>query len=341
MSQTPTGGARVRRNFGVALSLMPILALAACSSSAAAVGGATSSTSGSTQGKSVVYIQGMSGIPFYSSVSCGAQTEAKAEGVDFSSQGPDTWDVTKQTAIVNAVVAKHPDAIMISVTDTKAMQAPLLQAKAAGIPIIGIDDTLDDTSIMSSYIQSDSIEGGKLAAKQLATAMGGKGKVIAINNVAGTPIGDARVKGFTEGLKDYPGITYLGVQYSNNDTSKAANIASTTASSDQGLTGIFTVTTNNTEGAITGLREAGKTGAVKLVGYDTSDPIVEALKAGNVDGLVVQYPYGEGVQGIKTAAEIWAGKTVEYHQTSPFVIATKDNVDSAEVSQYLYKTKCA
>lgn len=325
------------RRLAILAAVAPLILVTACGGS----GGKNNAGSPEPDGKEVVYIQGMSGIPFYSTVACGAQDEAKKHGITFSAQGASAWDVAKQTEIVNAVVARKPDAIMISVTDTKAMIPPLAQAKAAGIPIIGIDDDLADRSIMASKIQSDSIEGGKLAGERLGELIGGQGEVIAINNTPGTPIGDARVEGFKQGIAKFPGIKFLGVKYSNNETAKAANIASTTASSNANLKGIFAVTTNNTEGSVTGLREADKTGAVKLVGYDTSDPIVEALRKGSVDGLVVQYPYGEGVQGIKTAVDIWAGKQVERDQKSPFVVATPDNIDDPKVQEYIYKMECS
>ena len=322
------------------------LLLAACGSTSStgstpAAGSASGSATAAAKARKVVYIQGMSGIPFYQTVACGAAEEAKAAGVDFSYQGASEWDVAKQTQIVDAVVAGKPDAIMISVTDTKAMTAPLVKAKAAGIPIIGIDDTLVDTSVMKTYIQSDSIAGGKLAGEKMGQLLGGKGAVMALNNEPGTPIGDARVEGFKQGIAEFPGITFIGVQYTQNGVDKAANIASTTAGANGKLTGIFGVTTNNTEGAVTGIREAKKTGAVKIVGYDTSDPIVQALRDGGADALVVQYPFGEGKAGIQSAEKIWKGEPVDAKQSSPFVVATKDNLDTPDVQKYLYKMTCS
>ncbi|TQS45294.1 ABC transporter substrate-binding protein [Cryptosporangium phraense] len=320
----------MRKVFVLAAAL-PLL-LTACSSS---------DDGGSSGSKKVVYIQGMSGIPFYQTVACGATEQAKKDGVKFSYQGASEWDVAKQTQIVDAVVASKPDAIMISVTDTKAMIAPLTKAKAAGIPVIGIDDNLQDPSVMNTYIQSDSIEGGKLAGKKMGELLNGQGAVMALNNEPGTPIGDARVEGFKQGIAEFPGIKFLGVQYTQNATAKAANLASTTATSNKALNGIFGVTTNNTEGAVTGIREAGRTGQIKVVGYDTSDPIVEALKNGAADALVVQYPFGEGKQGIQAAQKIWKGESVPKKQSSPFVVATKDNLNTAEVQEYIYKMTCS
>jgi ribose transport system substrate-binding protein len=297
---------------------------------------------GSGDGKKIVYVPGLTGVPFYSSVSCGAASEAEKLGAEFVTQGDPTFAVDKQTAIVNALIADKPDAILISITDPEAMIGPLQEAKDAGIQVIGIDGDLTDESVMSTNIQSDNIIGGQMAADALAAAIGPDGgEVLILNNATGSLIGDARVKGFEDQLAaKYPNIKSLGQQYSANAADKAAGIVSAAAASNPNLKGIYGITTNNTQGAITGLAEAGRTGEVKLVGYDTSDPIIEGLRAGAVDGLVVQYPYGEGILGVQSAIKLMNGESVDRLQTTPFVIATKDNVDDPTVQQYIYKVDC-
>jgi ribose transport system substrate-binding protein len=304
-------------------------------------GSGNASASGGGKTKKVVYVQGISGNPFYTTVACGAADQAKKSGVDFSFQGASEFDVTKQTQIVNALTASKPDAIMISITDPKAMIPPLAQAKAAGIKIIAIDGDLSDESIMATNIQSNGVVGGRLAGERLAKLIGGRGTVVAIDNQPGSIVSQARADGFSEAIKKYPGIKFLGVKYSDNSTAKAATIVSTTATSNKDLKGVYTLETNNTEGAITGLREAKKTGQVKLVGYDTSDPIVKALQDGTLDGTVVQYPYGEGQMGIKSAVAAVDGGEVPRTQGTPFVMATPENVDTPKVQKYIYKTRCS
>ena len=288
----------------------------------------------------VVYVQGLTGNPFYTTVTCGASAAAKAAGVDFSFQGPGEWSVEKQTTIVNAIVASKPDAIMISIADPKAMIIPLKAAKDAGVKVITIDGDLSDTSIAITNIQSDNVVGGQLGGARLAKLMGGKGSVIALDNEPGIPLTQDRIKGFKNAIKKYPGIKFLGVKYTHNQTATAANIVSTTAGSNPSLKGVFSAETNNSEGAITGVREAKKIGKVFIVGYDTSDPIVAALKKGTMGGAVVQFPYGEGVLGIKSAVAAVAGKPVPRNQGAPFVIATKQNVNTAKVQKFIYSTKC-
>ena len=284
---------------------------------------------------------GLTGNPFYTSVGCGAAAEAAKLGLQFAVQGASTYAVGLQTQVVNAIVASKPAAIMISVTDPQAMIAPLAQAKAAGIKVLTIDGDLSDQSIAMSNIQADDVKGGALAAQALAKLVNYKGNVLIIDNAAGnSTVAAERQKGFQDALKAYPGIKDLGVQYSNNETSKAASIAAVAANTNSNLTGIYTMETNNTEGAVTGLREAGKTGKVMLVGFDTSDPIVQAIKAGAVQADIVQFPYGEGVLGIQTAANALEGKTVPREQTAPFVVATPANIDTPQVQKYIYKTHC-
>ncbi len=322
-----------------ALAAASLLALTACGGSSDGAGSGASSDGGDAL--SVVYVPGLTGNPFYNTVGCGAAAKAEELGVDFKVQGSPEFDVAKQTAIVNALVAEAPDALMISVTDSTAMKLPLAEAKNAGIDIITIDGDLEDKSIALTNIQSDNEEGGALAAENLAKLVGEKGAVLGINQSPGNPIGEAREKGFKDKLAEYPGMTYLETQYSENSTATAAQIASAAATSNADLVGVYTMSTNNTEGAITGVREAGKTGVVRVVGYDTSEPILQALEDGTVDGVVVQYPYGEGQSGVQSAVDASEGRDVPREQTAPFVFATPENQASDEVQQYVYKTDCA
>ena len=312
---------------------------AAGTSSSAAVGSGTAGTSGKL-GK-IVYIPGLTGNPFYNTVSCGAGTEAKTKGVAFSYQGAPTFDVQKQTAIVQQVTATKPGAIMISITDPNAMAAPLKKAKSAGIKIITIDGDLTDTSISSSNIQSNGAQGGKLAGEALATSAGGKGTVLIIGNQTGSTVEKARTDGFTAGIKEKgPNMKILSIQYSANDPAKAASIVKTAAIAHSDLVGVFGAETNNTQGALTGVKESGKQSKIKVTGYDTSDPIVAALKNGSLLGTVVQNPRGEGVTGVDTAVKVMQGQSVPRNQPADAIFVTPATVNTAKAKSYIYDVNC-
>ena len=316
--------------------------VSACSSSGTS--GSTASSGGagtSTKLGKIVYVPGLTGNPFYNTVSCGAGTEAKAKGVSYEYQGSPTFDVQKQTAIIQQVTLTKPGAILISVTDPKAMEAPLKAAKAKGIKIITIDGDLADTSVGISNIQSDSLAGGKLAGIAMAKAVGSTGTVLAIDNSTGFVPSKQRTDGFAAGVKSVsPNIKVLPVQYSNNDPAKAASFVQQAAAAHPDLVGVFGAETNNTQGALTGVREAGKQSKIKVTGYDTSDPIVTALKAGQLLGVVVQNPRGEGVQGVDTAISAMEGKSVSRNQAADALFVTPATVNTAKAKSYIYDVNC-
>ena len=288
----------------------------------------------------ITYIQGVAGNPFYMSVACGGIEAAKRLGVTFDYQAPPQYTAALQLRVLDAVIAAQPDGIMFTADDPVALNATLMEAKARGIKIISIDGDVKDMSIALSNIQSDNVEGGRQAANRLAELIGKKGKVLAIMNSPAANVSQQRLQGFQEAIAKYPDITFLGQQYSNNQTAKAASIVTSTIAANPDLAGIFTLTTNNTEGASTGVREAQKVGQIKLVGFDTSDPIVESIRKGVVDGDIVQYPFRVGQLGLEMMVSALQGKPIERQVNTPFVIATPQNVDTADVQKFIYKTNC-
>jgi len=290
--------------------------------------------------KRITFIQSLSGNPFYDTVACGAIEASKRLGIDFNFQGPQQYQAQMQMRVLDAVIASHPDGILFAASDPVALNPTLLQAKEQGIKIISIDGDVSDKSIALANVQSDNVLGGQQAAIALAKLIGDKGKVMAMMNTPAPTVSAQRLEGFTTEMAKHKDITYLGVQYSGNQTSKAASIVSSTIAAYPDLAGVFSITTNNTEGAATGVREADHVGKVKIVGFDTSDPIVEAIRRGVVDADIVQYPYRVGQLGVEMMNDVLNGKTVERQVRTDFVVATPQNIDTPEVQKFVYKTKC-
>ena len=158
---------------------------------------------GTQQQYKLTLIQGVKGDQFYVTMQCGAQEAAQAAGATLDVTAPDEFDASLQTPVVNAVVAKKPDAILVAPTDTKAMIPSLTQAKAAGIKLVFVDTTTENgAELAESEIASDNLEGGREAARTLAKLTGEKGSVLVINVKPGISTTDARAKGFEEELKN-------------------------------------------------------------------------------------------------------------------------------------------
>ncbi len=218
---------------------------------------------------SVTYVQGQTGNPFFISVTGGAMAEAKKLGVEFSAQGGQQYSPTSQTPVLNAVIAKHPDGILISPMVGPAMVAPLLQAQGAGIKIVYVDTAAADPGLALSFVASDNEAGGRLAADKLAALVGSKGVVMLESSTPGISSTDARNKGFLEEIKKYPGVRYVGIQYSQGDPARATSEISSVIAAHPDLTGIFAVSTQEVEGASAALSSSGKTG-IHVVGFDTA-----------------------------------------------------------------------
>jgi ribose transport system substrate-binding protein len=289
----------------------------------------------------ITLIQGVRGDEFYISMACGSKAAASKLGnVKFDFQGPDKFDASLQIPILNAVVAKHPDAILIAPTDTKALIAPMKQAKAAGIKVIEVDTHVNDPSISVSKIASNNKLGGAKAAIALAGLTKAKGEWMVENVKPGISTTDAREAGFKAQTKKYTGVKYLGARYDNDDPARAAADVSATLSAHPKMNGVFGANLFSAEGAATAIRNAHASARVKVVGFDAGPAQVQDLKRGLTQALVAQKPYDIGFQGITQAVNSLTGKSVKAKIATGLVIVTKANMKQPNVSKYLYKSKC-
>ncbi|WP_326638522.1 ABC transporter substrate-binding protein [Nonomuraea fuscirosea] len=296
---------------------------------------------GGTDQVRVTLVQGLAGEEFYETMACGAKAKAQELGVTLDVQGPQKFDPTLQTPIVNSVVAGKPDALLIAPTDVKAMIAPLTQAKQQDIKIILVDTVVEDQSIGLSRISTDNVKGGAAAAKALSEQIGGKGKVLVISTDPGVSTVDARIKGFEDEIKaNHAGIGYLGVQYSHNDVSEASRIVNAALAKDPDLAGIFAANLNSATGAGSALQQAGKLGEVKMVGFDAGPAQVKQLKDGVVQALIAQLPGEIGAKGVEQAVAAVKGQQVTPSIPTDATIVTAENVDQPEVQKVLYKAGC-
>jgi ribose transport system substrate-binding protein len=301
----------------------------------------TGSESGPAQKQyKLTLVQGVKGDQFYITMQCGAQEAAQRLGATLDVAAPDEFDASLQTPVLNAVVAKKPDAIMIAPTDTQAMIPPLTQAKAAGIKLVFVDTTTENAEqLAESQIASDNEEGGREAARTLAKLTGGKGSVLVINVKPGISTTDARAKGFEEEIKNTPGLKYVGVEYSNDKPEQAAAKAQAALAAHSDLVGIFGTNLFSAEGAATGVRSAGKKN-VKIVGFDAGPKQVEDLEQGIVQALIAQKPADIGKAGVEQAVAALKGEAVQKQIGTGFVVVTKDNMTDQGVKEFLYKDKC-
>ena len=328
---------------------------AACSSSSSSTSASGASTAGastasgstasgsSSSGKSykMTFIQGVAGDGFYVTMGCGIQAEAKKLGnVTANIQGPSQFDATLQNPIIESVTATHPDAILIAPDDVSASRPPIAQAMAAGIKVVLVDTTLTDPSGAVSQISSDNTAGGADAFAAVKQLVPGGGQVFVVNTKPGISTTDERTAGFAAAAKADSKFSYVGVQYDNDTASLAAQVTLAELQKNPGITAIFATNLFSAEGAATGIRQAGKSGKVKVVGFDAEPDEITALQQGTVQALIAQSPYVIGTDAVDQAVAALTGKATTPKIGTKFTIITTANLSSAASQAAIYKTAC-
>jgi len=311
------------------------LASAACSNSAAPAAGGNSGQAV----QSVALVGGVKDSPFYAAIDCGAKTEAKKLGIQYTYAAPGTFDPAAQQPVLSSVIASGPQAILIAPTDRVAMQAPMHQAKAANINLITVDTALDSTTDLSSEVNSDNVAGGALGADTMAGLIGSKGKVVAISEPPGSSTDDQRVQGFVDQMRaKYPDITVLTTQYADHSAQATASKVASVLAANPDLKGVFAVDNFTGDGAPIGVRNANARAGVKIVAFDAQPSQVEALKVGDIDAIISQNPFDMGVLGVDYAVALGKGQAPPNKKITGLMAITKDNVDSPAVAPFVYKS---
>jgi ribose transport system substrate-binding protein len=270
-----------------------------------------------------------------------AQRELKARGmnVEVMWQAPLREDDRDyQMRVVENLVARRVNGICIAPLDSKALVAPVNTASRAKIPVIVFDSALKSDKPIS-YISTDNYKGGVLGAEHLGKLLGGKGNVILLRYAIGSAATEEREAGFLDTLKaKFPGLKLISSDQYGGATRETAYQVSQNLLNRHGKNadGIFCPNETTTIGMTMALRNIGRAGGtVKLVGFDVGTAAVEAMKKGDVQGLVVQNPLRMGYDCVMTMADHWQGKKVpEKIDTGVFLI-TPENINDAEMQKLI------
>ena len=293
----------------------------------------------------IALIPGLTTDAFYITMHKGAAAAAKALGVDLVFQGAADFNPVTQVPVLNAIIGRKPDAILIAPTDKVQLVESLKKAVDAGIPVITVDTFIGDGHYQTgsgdadfplSYIASDNILGGEIAGRALAKAIGDKGKVYVSNVRPGVSTTDQREEGFKNEMKKHPNITVLETQFNEDDANKAASQFQSVYARNSDISGVFGANLFSAMGAANGVKQSGGTGKVKVVAFDAPTSIVGEIKAGNVDIAIAQHPAEIGYFGVVAAYAHLTGQSIPTLIGTGFTVIDKDNVDDPNVKRFIY-----
>lgn len=276
---------------------------------------------------------------YWQIVLAGARAAGKDLGVNVPELGAQAeTDINGQISILENAVSGNPAAIVIAPTERSALGAPITEA-AASVPVIGIDSSADSDAF-SSFLTTDNVQGGRIAADGLVAAIKAatgkeEGEVALITSVPNAGSLEERKQGFIEQLAKYPGIKLVADKYADGQAATGLNITTDLLTANPNLVGIFASNLIMAQGAGQALAENGAAERVSLIGFDSDDKLVSFLKDGTIDGLVVQDPYRMGYDGIKTALAVSKGETVEKFVDTGANLITTANMEEARSQELL------
>jgi ribose transport system substrate-binding protein len=294
----------------------------------------------------ILYVPGETD-PFYLSIELGAKDKAEELGVNFVvSEYPKAWGPEVQVPVLEAAVARaNPDLVMIGPSSNDAMIAPLKKLYDEGIEIITVDTWIgdgdyskpSDWSFPLAYIGTDNKLGGVQIAERLAQMIGETGKVYCNTTSPDVSSTQARYEGFAEGIKKFPNVQLVGVDYNLEQVQRAQQQTFAALQANPDIEGIFGTNNWSSQGAYQAVVNAGLTGSVKIAGWDASEELISALKEGKLDLLLAQKPREMGSLCVEWGYRHFKeGAEIPKKVIPGFEFFTRENVDDPDMQKWIY-----
>jgi ribose transport system substrate-binding protein len=238
-------------------------------------------------------------------------------------------DREQQIQVVEGFLSQGVNGIVLAPLDSRALVRPVEEAAGAGIPTVIIDSALDSNGIVS-FVATDNLKGGELAADRMAELLRGKGKVLLLRYQEGSASTTDREQGFLNKMKNaYPGLDVISSDQYAGPTRDTAKQASENLLNRFGneIQGVFCVNESSTAGMLLALQDLGKAGKIAFLGFDATQQFVDAMRNKQLNGVVVQNPFNMSYLGVKTMVDHLEGKPVERRVDTGVSVITPENLD--------------
>ena len=273
---------------------------------------------------------------FWQTVHAGALKAASEYDLEILWNAPQMEvDSSRQIAIVDNMISRRVDGIVLAPVDENALVAVVERAADSGIPVSIFDSAIKTEKIIA-YVATDNYQAGVMAGRRMIGILGGQGKVGVIGFMPGSASTMAREQGFLDTVDREPRIEVLGVRYPMADRAKALAEAENMLTAHPDLAGLFADNESSTDGTVQAVKQRGAAGRVKIVGFDASPELVEDLKAGVIDSIVVQDPFKMGYESTKAIAVHLAGGQPTETMDSGAHLLLPENVDTPQMREIVF-----
>ncbi len=262
---------------------------------------------------------------FYQDLREGMRKGAAKYGYELKILSAD-FDPAIQANHIRDFIVQKVDAMIICPCDSKTVGTSIEQANKAGIPVFTADiKNASSQGRVIAHVASDNYQGGILAAELMNEALNGKGNVALITH-PGVESCTERIRGFKDKIKDYPEIKIVEELSAEGQRDKALSVARDILIKKPELDGIFGINDDSALGALAAVEAAGKTGKIKIVGYDATQEARRRIREGKIYGDVVQYPKVMGEKTLDLLQEYFAFKAIPRERVEQFLEGEQLNI---------------
>jgi ribose transport system substrate-binding protein len=306
----------------------------------AATGATTTSTSSGATGAKLRIAVIPKGLThsFWQSIRRGAEKAGSEMNAEIIWVGPadESQGTTQQQQIVEDQITKKVDGIVIAPNNKTALVPVIDKASKAGITVV-IADSDAETKNRLSYVATDNEKGGAMAAERIWKLTGGKGPIGMVPVQANSESTEQREKGFEKKIAELSKgkLKVVRSQFGESNRDKSLKAAQDMLTANPNMTAIFGPNESSAVGALNAVTSRKLVGKIKIIGFDTPDILVAAVRKGEVDSIVVQNPFNMGYFGVKAVADFKAGKKVEPRIDTKVKLLTTEDIDKPENKEWL------
>lgn len=266
---------------------------------------ATSGDAAASNGKIGLIVSTLNN-PFFVTLKEGAESKAAELGLELvvlDSQN----DAAAELSNMEDLLTQGVDVILINPTDSDAVGNAIKAANAKEVPVITLDRGANAGEVVT-HIASDNVAGGVMAGEYIAELLGGKGKVVELEGIAGTSAARDRGQGFNDAI-GATSIEVVANQVADFDRTKGLSVMENILQAQPEIDAVFAHNDEMALGALKAIESAGRD--IIVVGFDATDDAVKSVEDGGMAATVAQQPALIGELGVDAAQKVIAGESLE------------------------------
>jgi inositol transport system substrate-binding protein len=263
---------------------------------------------------------------FTNELTAAVQSKADELGVDLVVYDAEK-DAAKQVSQIETATTQGVSGIVIEPVSVDGVVPALEAAKAAGIPVVVVNQKISKPEAANSFVGVENVDGGVLEMKTAAEAIGGEGNVAFLLGPLGSDAQIGRTDGYKKVLEEYPNIKVVYEQTANWVTEEALALVENWLQTGTPLKAIVANNDGMAMGALKAVEDAKLLDSIKVYGLDATPDALAAVKDGRLAATISQNTTVQGQTAMDTVVKIANGETVPPEILVDFVLITKDNVE--------------